>query len=75
MDWIKEKIIHYLEKGDKHAMVAQRHVYASLREVSSDLTMISQTFTCSVAQSCLPVTPWTAECEASLSFTISQSLL
>ena len=36
-------------------MVAQRHVYASLREVSNDLTVISQTFTRSVAQSCLTV--------------------
>ena len=30
---------------------------------------------CSVAQSCLFVTPWTAACQASLSFTISWSLL
>ena len=30
---------------------------------------------CSVAQSCLFVTPWTAAHQASLSFTISQSLL
>ena len=32
-------------------------------------------FTCSVARSCLFATPWTAACQASLSFTISQSLL
>ena len=30
---------------------------------------------CSVFQSCLFVTPWTATCQASLSFTISRSLL
>ena len=30
---------------------------------------------CSVAQLCLTLTPWTAACQASLSFTISQSLL
>ena len=32
-------------------------------------------FCCSVAKSCLTVTPWTAVCQASLSFTVSQSLL
>ena len=30
---------------------------------------------CSVSQSCLFATPWTAECQAFLSFTIAQSLL
>ena len=30
---------------------------------------------CSVAQACLFATPWNAACQASLSFTISQSLL
>ena len=30
---------------------------------------------CSVSQLCLTLTPWTAACQASLSFTISQSLL
>ena len=30
---------------------------------------------CSVAKSCLTVTPWTEACQASLSFTLSRSLL
>ena len=32
-------------------------------------------FCCSVTQSCLFATPWTAACQASLSFTVSRSLL
>ena len=36
---------------------------------------VQHCYCCSVAKSCLFVTPWTAACQASLSFTISQSLI
>ena len=37
--------------------------------------ILSYVVSCSAAQLCLFVTPWTAACQASVSFTISQSLL
>ena len=56
----------------------QRKLKHDLKEISAlscSLLYYSQCHCCSVAQSCLTVTPWTAAHQASLSITNYQSLL